>query len=37
MLEIITMVQGPVQTNTYLVADPISGQAAVIDPAWNGL
>ncbi len=37
MLEIITMVQGPVQTNTYLVADPITGQAAVIDPAWNGL
>lgn len=37
MLEIITLVQGPVQTNTYLVADSVSSQAAVIDPAWNGL
>lgn len=36
MLEIVPMVLGPVRTNTYLVADPVSGEAAVIDPAWDG-
>jgi len=36
MLEIITLVLGPVQTNTYLVADPETKEAAVIDPAWDG-
>jgi hydroxyacylglutathione hydrolase len=36
MLEIIRMVQGPVQTNCYLIADSESGQAVVIDPAWSG-
>lgn len=36
MLEIITFVLGPVQTNTYLLADPETGEAAVIDPAWEG-
>jgi glyoxylase-like metal-dependent hydrolase (beta-lactamase superfamily II) len=36
MLEIVTFVLGPVQTNAYLVADPASGAAAVIDPAWDG-
>ena len=36
MLEIVTMTLGPVSTNTYLVADPESRQAVVIDPAWDG-
>src|SRR5512145_2310271 len=36
MLEIVTFVLGPVQTNSYLLADPATGEAAVIDPAWNG-
>ena len=36
MLEIVTFALGPVQTNAYLIADPHSGEAAAIDPAWNG-
>jgi glyoxylase-like metal-dependent hydrolase (beta-lactamase superfamily II) len=36
MLEIIPLVLGPVSTNCYLIADPDSGDAAVIDPAWDG-
>ncbi|RJP51803.1 MAG: MBL fold metallo-hydrolase [Anaerolineaceae bacterium] len=36
MLEIVTFTLGPVQTNAYLVADPDLGDAAVIDPAWDG-
>jgi hydroxyacylglutathione hydrolase len=36
MLEIVTMVLGPVQTNAYLVGDPESKEAVVIDPAWDG-
>src|SRR5574340_959832 len=36
MLEIVTLVLGPVQTNAYLIGDPKSGEAAVIDPAWDG-
>ncbi len=36
MLEIITLTLGPVQTNTYLVADSDTCDAAVIDPAWDG-
>jgi hydroxyacylglutathione hydrolase len=36
MLEIVTFVLGPVQTNAYLVADPQSKEAVVIDPAWDG-
>lgn len=36
MLEILTMVLGPVVTNTYLIADPDTHEAAVIDPAWEG-
>ena len=36
MLEIISLVLGPVQTNAYLVADLDSGAAIVIDPAWEG-
>jgi hydroxyacylglutathione hydrolase len=35
-LEIVSFQLGPVQTNAYLVADKNSGDAAVIDPAWDG-
>jgi hydroxyacylglutathione hydrolase len=35
-LEIVTLTLGPAQTNAYLVADSASGDAAVIDPAWDG-
>jgi hydroxyacylglutathione hydrolase len=35
-LEIVPMQLGMVQTNTYLVGDPESGSAIVIDPAWQG-
>ena len=33
MLDVAKLVLGPVQTNTYLLADPQTGEAAVIDPA----
>jgi glyoxylase-like metal-dependent hydrolase (beta-lactamase superfamily II) len=36
MLEIKKWVLGPVATNTYLVGDPESKLAVVIDPAWDG-
>lgn len=36
MLSIVSFVLGPVQTNSYLIADEESGEAAVIDPAWDG-
>jgi glyoxylase-like metal-dependent hydrolase (beta-lactamase superfamily II) len=36
MLSIVTLTLGPVQTNAYLVADPGTGDAVVIDPAWDG-
>jgi glyoxylase-like metal-dependent hydrolase (beta-lactamase superfamily II) len=36
MLTIVSLTLGPVQTNTYLVADPDGGEAVVIDPAWSG-
>jgi glyoxylase-like metal-dependent hydrolase (beta-lactamase superfamily II) len=36
MLEIIPLVLGPVETNTYLVGDTDSGEAVVIDPASDG-
>lgn len=36
MFSIITLVLGPVETNTYLVADSETGDAVVIDPAWDG-
>ncbi len=36
MLEILTFTLGPVSTNAYLVADPQTKEAAVIDPAWDG-
>jgi glyoxylase-like metal-dependent hydrolase (beta-lactamase superfamily II) len=36
MLQIDKWVLGPVSTNTYLVGDPETRQAVVIDPAWDG-
>ncbi len=36
MLQTISMVLGPVATNTYVIADVQSGEAVVIDPAWDG-
>ncbi len=36
MLEIVNFRLGPVQTNAYLIADSDTGDAAVIDPAWDG-
>jgi glyoxylase-like metal-dependent hydrolase (beta-lactamase superfamily II) len=36
MLTIKHYVLGPVQTNTYLVTDPETKEAVVIDPAWDG-
>jgi len=36
MLEIIPLVLGPVATNAYLVGDPQTQTAVVIDPAWDG-
>ena len=36
MLEIVNFVLGPVQTNSYLIADLNTREAAVIDPAWDG-
>lgn len=36
MIKIKTMQLGPVMTNTYLVADETTQDAAVIDPAWDG-
>jgi len=36
MLEIISLVLGPVETNAYLVGDTISHSAVVVDPAWDG-
>jgi hydroxyacylglutathione hydrolase len=37
MLDIVSFILGPVQTNAYLVADTDSKTAVVIDPAWDGL
>ncbi len=36
MIEIVSFTLGPAQTNAYLVGDPQTGQAVVIDPAWDG-
>ncbi len=36
MLEIVSFVLGPVATNAYLVGEPKSKSAVVIDPAWDG-
>lgn len=36
MLEIVPLILGPVETNTYIVGDSESREAVVIDPAANG-
>jgi glyoxylase-like metal-dependent hydrolase (beta-lactamase superfamily II) len=36
MLEIVSFILGPAQTNAYLVADSETKEAAVIDPSWDG-
>lgn len=36
MLEIVSFTLGPAQTNAYLVSDPETQDAAVIDPSWDG-
>lgn len=36
MLSIVSFTLGPVQTNTYLIADPETKEAVVIDPAGQG-
>jgi hydroxyacylglutathione hydrolase len=36
MLEILSFILGPADTNAYLVADSETREAAVIDPAWDG-
>jgi hydroxyacylglutathione hydrolase len=36
MLEIVTFILGPVETNAYLLADSTTKEAVVIDPAWDG-
>ncbi len=36
MIEIVSMVLGPVATNAFLVGEPESRSAVVIDPAWDG-
>jgi glyoxylase-like metal-dependent hydrolase (beta-lactamase superfamily II) len=36
MLSFLSLPLGPVQTNTYLLADSKSQDAVVIDPAWDG-
>jgi hydroxyacylglutathione hydrolase len=35
-LEIVTLELGPAMTNAYVVGDPDSDMAVVIDPAWSG-
>ncbi len=36
MLEIVNFTLGMVETNSYLIADPETRDAVVIDPAWEG-
>jgi hydroxyacylglutathione hydrolase len=36
MLEIVPLILGPIATNTYLIGDTDTCEAAVIDPAWDG-
>jgi hydroxyacylglutathione hydrolase len=36
MLDIVTFTLGPVMTNAYLIADPATREAVVIDPADSG-
>jgi hydroxyacylglutathione hydrolase len=35
-MKMLTFVLGPVETNAYLLADEVTGEAVVIDPAWDG-
>lgn len=35
-LEVVRLTQGPAATNAYLVADRATGEAVVVDPAWDG-
>ena len=35
-MKIITLTLGPVQTNSYIVADEKSKEAIVVDPSWDG-
>jgi glyoxylase-like metal-dependent hydrolase (beta-lactamase superfamily II) len=35
-IEVISFVLGPALTNAYLVGNPATGEALVIDPAWQG-
>ena len=35
MPTVLTLPLGPLQTNCYLLGDPASGEAAVIDPGWD--
>jgi glyoxylase-like metal-dependent hydrolase (beta-lactamase superfamily II) len=36
MLQILPLILGPLGTNTYLIADSDTREAAGIDPAWDG-
>jgi glyoxylase-like metal-dependent hydrolase (beta-lactamase superfamily II) len=36
MLQVHSLILGPVATNTYLIADSSTGACVVIDPAWDG-
>ena len=35
-MKITSLTLGPVQTNTYIVADTKTNEAIIIDPAWDG-
>ncbi len=35
-MKVVSFTLGPVATNVYLLGDPETGVAAVIDPAWDG-
>ena len=35
-MKILSLTLGPVQTNCYIVADPETNEAIVIDPSWDG-
>ena len=36
MIQVLQLPLGPLQTNCYVLGDQASGQAAVIDPSWDG-
>jgi glyoxylase-like metal-dependent hydrolase (beta-lactamase superfamily II) len=36
MIEIESLILGPVETNAYLVGDHASREAVIVDPAWDG-